>query len=73
MSIDEGERNVDIGALFRQGKPIDDAIVRAAYEAIARHKALNQPIVIWQDGAPRWLLPNEIDLESIQPPADKLN
>jgi hypothetical protein len=71
MSTHESVGSVDIGEMFRQGKPIDDAVARAAYEAIARHKALNQPIVIWQDGAPRWLQPNEIDLESIQLPASE--
>jgi hypothetical protein len=70
MSTRDGDQAVDIDALFRQGKPIDDAIARAAYEAIARHKALNQPIVIWQDGAVRWLQPDEIDLDSIRPPAE---
>jgi hypothetical protein len=73
MSIHESDHGVDIGALFREGKPIDDAIARAAYEAIARHKALNQPIVVWQDGAPRRLLPSEIDLESILPPVNERN
>jgi len=63
----EGSFNVDIGGLFEQGKPIDDAIARAAYEAIARHKALNQSIVVWQDGAPRTLRPEEIDLDSFRP------
>jgi hypothetical protein len=67
--MDDTKRRVDIGEMFRQGKPIDDAIARAAFEAIARHKTMNQSIVIWQNGATRWLRPNEIDLESIRPPA----
>ena len=46
--IRKGE--VDIGAAFDEGSPIDAAIDEGIREAIRRHRLLGQSIVVWRDG-----------------------
>jgi hypothetical protein len=64
MSIPMRETNsrVDIGAIFEAGTPIDDAVAAGIRAAVERHKLLGQPIVVWRDGKPTWLQPDEIEL-----------
>lgn len=44
----ESER--DISELFRQGKPIDEALNAAVREAVRQHKQQGQPLVVWRNG-----------------------
>lgn len=54
----EGEK--DIGRLFREGKPIDDAMNAAVREVVLRHKQMGMPLVVWRDGKVVWIPPEEI-------------
>lgn len=40
----------DIGAIFRDGRLIDEAIAAAHAEVVRRHRQLGAPLVIWRDG-----------------------
>lgn len=57
------EQNINIDALFKAGKPIDDAINKATREAVKRHQLVQQRVVVWRDGKIVWLpaLPSELD------------
>lgn len=52
----------DVDALFDSGAPLDRAVESAARQAIGRHKALNQAIVIWRNAAPAIIPPDQIEL-----------
>jgi hypothetical protein len=56
-----------IAAKFREGWPIDRAIVKAVQEALLMHKRLGHPIATWRDGKVVWIPPEEIP----EPPAEK--
>jgi hypothetical protein len=58
----ETSSQVDVEAIFEAGTPIDDALVAGVRAAVERHKLLGQPIVVWRDGKPTWLQPDEIEL-----------
>jgi hypothetical protein len=51
---------VDIGRMFTAGKPIDDALARAARDAYLRHKRAGVPIVVWEGGRIVRVPPDEI-------------
>ncbi len=53
----EGEK--DIGRLFREGKPIDDAMNAAVREVVLRHRQLGLPLAVWRDGKVVWISPEE--------------
>jgi hypothetical protein len=55
-----------IAAKFREGWPIDRALVKAVREALAVHKRLGHPIAAWRDGKVVWIPPEEIP----DPPPD---
>ena len=40
----------DIGKIFREGVLIDEAMRKAAQEAIWVHKQAGVPLVVWRDG-----------------------
>lgn len=40
----------DIAAILRDGTAIDQAIERAGYAVVRRHRQLALPLVLWQDG-----------------------
>jgi len=71
--MDEPERDVDFDAVFEQGESIDEAIVVAVRQAVARHKALNQSIVVFRDGKPQRLSPEEINLDDFSGPGSFTN
>jgi predicted HAD superfamily phosphohydrolase YqeG len=58
------EQNINIDALFKAGKPVDDAINKATREAVKRHQLAQQPIVVWRDGKIVWLPVAPIGLDS---------
>jgi len=61
MSADQAR---DIDAIFREGTQIDDAISKAAREAIDAHKREGLPIPIWKDG--RTVLVSAEELEMLE-------
>ena len=48
MANDSEEK--DIGRLFRERKPIDEALNAAAREAVKRHRQQGQPLVVCRHG-----------------------
>lgn len=40
----------DIGKIFAEGTPIDDAMRRGVREAMRQHRLAGVPMVIWRDG-----------------------
>ena len=62
VSEREGTRP-DIGALFREGVPIDRALGRAVREALRLHKKLGNPIAVWKDGQVVWIPPERIPVD----------
>lgn len=62
-----GEVDRAIAAKFREGWPIDRALVNAVREALVVHKRLGHPIAAWRDGKVVWIPPEEIP----HPPADQ--
>lgn len=62
----EGEK--DIARLFREGKPIDDAMNAAVREVVLRHKQLGMPLVVWRDGKCVWIPPEQIPPTAIDVP-----
>lgn len=44
---------------------IERALRRAVQEALAHHKRVGNPIVIWRNGAVAWVPPEEIVLENV--------
>jgi hypothetical protein len=69
----EKSRPVDIDAIFDKGDLIDEAIIEAVRQAVTRHKALNQSIVVVRDGKPQQLTPDEINLDDFSGPATTNN
>ncbi len=52
---------------FREGRPIDRALVKAVRHALVVHKRLGHPIAAWRDGAVVWVPPEQIP----EPPAEQ--
>lgn len=61
----EGQK--DILRLFREGKPIDDAMNAAVREVVLRHKQLGMPLVVWRDGKIVWIRPEDIPASETPP------
>jgi hypothetical protein len=52
----------DVLAIFRDGRLIDEAMVRGAWEALRVHReAGDQPLAIWRDGRVVWVTPDEFE------------
>jgi hypothetical protein len=49
-----------IATKFREGWPIDRALVKAVREALVVHKRLGHPIATWRDGEVVWIPPEQI-------------
>jgi hypothetical protein len=56
--IERPER--DISELFNDERIVGEAMRRAVRRALARHKRLGQPVVVWRDGKVVWLSPEQI-------------
>ena len=50
----------DIDKIFADGTLIDEALKKAAREAVRRHKRDGHPIVAWRDGHVVWIQPEDI-------------
>lgn len=61
----ELKSDIDVDRVFDSGTPIDQAVATGLRIALRRHKALGQSIVVWRNGEPTWLKPDEFDPESI--------
>ncbi len=55
------KRARNIGKIMREGTLVDQALRRAAYEAMLKHKKAGLPMVIWKDGAICWVMPDELE------------
>lgn len=53
----------DIGRLFRERKPIDDALNAAVREAVKRHRQQGQPLVVCRNGQTILISPEDVDDE----------
>jgi hypothetical protein len=53
------EREKDISRLFREGKPIDDAMNAAVRQVVLLHEQLGLPLAVWRDGKVVWISPEE--------------
>jgi len=53
----------DIAGIFRDRKPIDEALNAAVGEAITRHKQQDQPLVVWRNGQTVWISAEEAEQE----------
>lgn len=51
---------IDIEAIFRDGRLIDDALRRAGIHAVREAARLGRPVVIWKDGKVAWADPHAI-------------
>jgi hypothetical protein len=57
------EREKDIGRMFRERKPIDEALNAAAREAVKQHRQQGQPLVVYRNGQTVLISPDEADQE----------
>ena len=55
------ESEKDIGRLFRERKPIDEALNAAAREAVKRHRQQGQPLVVYRNGQTILISPDEVE------------
>ncbi len=51
----------DIGRLFRERKPIDEAHNAAVREAVKRHRQQGQPLVVCRNGQTILISPDEVE------------
>jgi hypothetical protein len=60
----------DIEKIFAEGTLIDEALKKAAREAMRQHKRDGRPAVGWRDGRVVWIQPEDIhvDDEPDEPP-----
>ena len=51
----------DIQKIFADGVLIDEAMRKAAREALRIHKRAGHPLAIWRDGRVQWISPEEFE------------
>ena len=49
-----------IARLFREQKPIEDALRQAWLEMLRSHKLTGDPVVVWRDGKVAWVSAEEL-------------
>jgi hypothetical protein len=54
------EQTKDIREIFREGSAIDEAVKKAAAQALRMHKLLGNPVAEWRDGKVVWVRPEDI-------------
>ena len=57
------ESNRDIGRLFRERKPIDEAMNAAVREAVKQHRQQGQPLVVFRNGQTVLIAPEDAEME----------
>ncbi len=53
----------DIEKIFAEGTLIDEALKRAARDALRQHKRDGRPVAEWRDGRIVWIQPEDIHLD----------
>jgi hypothetical protein len=53
----------DIDKIFAEGILIDQALRKAAREAIRQHKREGRPVAEWRDGRVVWIQPEDIRVD----------
>lgn len=51
----------DVLAIFRDGRLIDQAMLKGAWEALRVHREACQPLAVWRDGRVSWVSPDEFE------------
>ena len=51
----------DVQKIFDEGRLIDEAIRKGAFEALRVHKESGLPLAIWRDGRVAWVSPEEFE------------
>ncbi len=54
-------RAKSIAAIFREGTPLDRAMIAAARDAIRRHKQAGVPMAVWRNGRSVWVDAAELE------------
>ena len=57
------ERRLDVNRILKDGKQADEAIARAAREAVLRHIRAGNRVAVGQNGKTKLLSPREIKLK----------
>ncbi len=57
-----GSDRTDIGAVFDEGSSVDQAMRRAWYRAVRRHRRLEIPLVMFRNGEIVELDPHTVDI-----------
>ena len=57
------ESEKDISGIFREGKPIDEALSAAVREAVRQHRQQGQPLVVYRNGQTVLIAPEDLDQE----------
>jgi hypothetical protein len=52
---------LDIHAIIGDGRLIDAAMTKAAWEALRVHREAGQPLAIWRDGRVAWVSPDKFE------------
>ena len=60
MSEDE---SIDIGAVFAEGTPIDEAMNEAVRDAVRLHRQAGLPLAVWEDGRVQYIWADEVRLD----------
>ena len=55
------EKPKDIQKIFSEGVLIDEAMRKAARQALRIHKRAGHPLAIWHNGRVQWVSPEEFE------------
>jgi hypothetical protein len=58
------EEKPDIGELFAQRAPIQEALNEAVRDAVRQHRQAGLPMAVWKDGKVAWVSADEVDIKS---------
>ncbi|RMH24729.1 MAG: hypothetical protein D6692_12390 [Planctomycetota bacterium] len=53
----------DVTAILREHVLVENALAKAARQAIAEHKAEGLPLAMWRDGKVVWMSAEEVEAE----------
>jgi hypothetical protein len=56
------DRQQTIAQAFREGTVVDEALRKAAHEALLRHKQAGCPVAVWRNGKVVWVPAEDIHL-----------
>ncbi|MBI2824636.1 MAG: hypothetical protein HYX69_08125 [Planctomycetia bacterium] len=58
--------NADVERIRRQAAAVLAAAQKGVDKALAMHKRSGNPIAVWENGAVRWIPPEEIDVPTAE-------